>query len=80
MDKKIFFNGLFESVIEANKELFIAHLGASIAEQLPKYFAMNGVDVIVEILRANNIQLQIAEQWKFSKAKAFAKAHRKSCR
>src|SRR5687767_13713655 len=53
------FNGLFESVIEANKELFIADRGASVAEQLPKYFAMNGVDVIMEGLHASNIQLQI---------------------
>jgi len=53
------FNGLFESVIEANKELFIADLGASVAEQLPKYFSMNGVDVIMEVLNASNIQLQI---------------------
>lgn len=53
------FNGLFESVIEANKELFIADLGASVAEQLPKYFAMNGVDVIMNLLHASDIQLQI---------------------
>jgi hypothetical protein len=53
------FNGLFESVVAANKELFIADLGASVAEQLPKYFAMNGVDVIMEVLHASNIQLQI---------------------
>ncbi|MBA4057026.1 MAG: hypothetical protein C0490_20090, partial [Marivirga sp.] len=53
------FNGLFESVIETNKELFIADLGASVAEQLPKYFAMNGVDLIMEILHANSVQLQI---------------------
>lgn len=53
------FNGLFESVIEANKELFIADLGASVAEQLPKYFEMNGVDVIMEVLHSSNIQLQI---------------------
>ena len=54
------FNGLFESVIAANKELFIADLGASVAEQLPKYFAMNGVDLIMEVLQLSNIQLQIA--------------------
>lgn len=54
------FNGLFESVIEANKELFIADLGASVAEQLPKYFAMNGVVVIMDVLQSSNIQLQIA--------------------
>lgn len=53
------FNGLFESVVEANRELFIADLGASVAEQLPKYFAINGVDVIMELLRASSIQLQI---------------------
>lgn len=54
------FNGLFESVIEANRELFIADLGASVAEQLPKYFAINGVEVIMDVLKAGNIQLQIA--------------------
>lgn len=53
------FNGLFESVIEANKELFIADLGASVAEQLPKYFLMNGVDLITGVLEASNIELQI---------------------
>lgn len=53
------FNGLFESVIEANKDLFIADLGASVAEQLPKYFSMNGVDLITGVLEASNIELQI---------------------
>jgi hypothetical protein len=53
------FNGLFESVVEANAGLFIADLGASVAEQLPKYFAMNGIDVIMEVLAVSNIQLQI---------------------
>jgi hypothetical protein len=53
------FNGMFQSVIEANRELFIADLGASVAEQLPKYFAMNGVEVIMEVLHSSNIQLQI---------------------
>lgn len=53
------FNGLFESVIEANKELFIADLGASVAEQLPKYFSMNGIEVIMELLAASDIQLQL---------------------
>jgi len=53
------FNGLFESVIEANKELFIADLGASVAEQLPKYFAMNGVDLITGVLEASSIELRI---------------------
>lgn len=53
------FNGLFESIVEAKEELFIADLGASVAEQLPKYLSMNGVEMISEILNANNIQLQI---------------------
>jgi hypothetical protein len=53
------FNGLFESVVEANMGLFIADLGASVAEQLPKYFAMNGIDAIMEVLDISNIQLQI---------------------
>ncbi|MEQ1584934.1 MAG: hypothetical protein ABL895_03585 [Cyclobacteriaceae bacterium] len=53
------FNGLFESVIEASKELFIADLGASVAEQLPKYFALNGIEVISEILLTNQIELQL---------------------
>jgi hypothetical protein len=53
------FNGLFESVMEADKALFIADLGASVAEQLPKYFGMNGVDVVMDLLQFSNIQLQI---------------------
>ena len=53
------FNGLFESVSEAPKELFIADLGASVAEQLPKYFSMNGITVIMEVLEQSNIQLQM---------------------
>ena len=53
------FNGLFESVIRTKRELFIADLGASVAEQLPKYFSMNGVEVVREILVAHNIQLQL---------------------
>jgi cellulose biosynthesis protein BcsQ len=53
------FNGLFESVIEANKELFIADLGASVAEQLPKYFTMTGVEVVQEMLQENDIDLQL---------------------
>lgn len=53
------FNGLFESVTEANKDLFIADLGASVAEQLPKYFSMNGIDAIMEILEGSSIELQI---------------------
>lgn len=54
------FNGLFESVIEAQSNLFIADLGASVAEQLPKYYAINGIDTVMEILEANDIQLQLS--------------------
>jgi hypothetical protein len=53
------FNSLFESVIAANKELFIADLGASVAEQLPKYLSLNGIEAILEILEASEIQLQL---------------------
>lgn len=53
------FNGLFESVVEADRELFIADLGASVAEQLPKYFSMNGIDVIMKVLEESEIQLQL---------------------
>lgn len=42
------FNGLFESVIDAKEDLFIADLGASVAEQLPKYLSMNGIEVITK--------------------------------
>lgn len=53
------FNHLFESVIEEPSDLFIADLGASVAEQLPKYFSINGIDVIKELLETNSIQLQL---------------------
>ena len=53
------FNGLFESIIDADKDLFIADLGASVAEQLPKYLSMNGVQVITDILNASDVHLQI---------------------
>lgn len=53
------FNGLFESVIEADKDQFIADLGASVAEQLPKYFSLNGIELIGEVLEQSNIQLQL---------------------
>jgi hypothetical protein len=51
------FNGLFESVTRKNEELFIADLGASVAEQLPKYFSVNGIDVVMDLLRTIDIQL-----------------------
>ncbi len=53
------FNSLFESVTETSKDLFIADLGASVAEQLPKYFSLNGIETIVELLQTSSIQLQL---------------------
>lgn len=53
------FNSLFESVVKADAELFIADLGASVAEQLPKYFSMNGIEVIIDLLDTSDIQLQL---------------------
>lgn len=53
------FNGFFESIIESKKKLFIADLGTSVAEQLPKYFALNSVDSIIEILKSSNVDLKI---------------------
>jgi len=53
------FNSLFESVVEVDRELFIADLGASVAEQLPKYFSVNGIEVITEVLDKSEIQLQL---------------------
>lgn len=55
------FNGLFESIVKASKELFIADLGASVAEQLPKYFSMSGVDLVADVLLSSEIQLQILQ-------------------
>lgn len=53
------FNSLFESVAGSTKELFIADLGASVAEQLPKYFSLNGIDTVAGILQKNEIGVQI---------------------
>lgn len=53
------FNSLFESVAASTKELFIADLGASVAEQLPKYFSLNGIDTVAGILQKNEIGVQI---------------------
>jgi hypothetical protein len=53
------FNGLLESVAESDNELYIADLGASVAEQLPKYFSMNRIKTIMEILDVMGIELQL---------------------
>jgi hypothetical protein len=51
------FNKLFQSVMEEDYDLYVADLGASVAEQLPKYFSMNGIEAITEMLRQIDIQL-----------------------
>jgi len=53
------FNGLFESVVETKKQLFIADLGASVAEQQPKYFAMTAIGAIMEVFQQHAIDLQL---------------------
>lgn len=53
------FVGLFESLVKASNELFIADLGASVAEQLPKYLSMNGIEMIADVLTKSSIDLHI---------------------
>jgi hypothetical protein len=53
------FNQLFESIANSNAELFIVDLGASVAEQLPKYFSVTGIEAIAELLRSSEIDLQL---------------------
>lgn len=53
------FNSLFESVTETDKPLFIADLGASVAEQLPKYFSLNSIEAIADLLRQSDLELQL---------------------
>lgn len=53
------FNSLFESVAESDREYYIADLGASVAEQLPKYFSINRIEAIMEILDVIDIELQL---------------------
>ena len=53
------FNKLFESMDNSPVELFIADLGASVAEQLPKYFILSGIDAITDLLQLSEIDLQL---------------------
>jgi hypothetical protein len=53
------FNTFFESIVEAKKDLFIADLGSSVAEQLPKWIDFTGAAVIKEILQNSNVKLEI---------------------
>ncbi|MBS1508559.1 MAG: hypothetical protein JSS79_18125 [Bacteroidetes bacterium] len=53
------FNSLFESVAAANRKLFIVDNGASVAEQLPKYFAASNPGNVREMLDMSGIELLI---------------------
>lgn len=53
------FNSLFESVAAADKDLFILDNGASVAEQLPKYFEASNPKNVKEMLDMSGIELQI---------------------
>src|SRR5689334_15112155 len=53
------FNSLFESVAEASKDFFIADAGASVAEQLPKYFEASNPEAVREMLDQSEIELQL---------------------
>jgi hypothetical protein len=53
------FNQLFESLANASAELFIADLGASVAEQLPKYFSVTGIEPTAELITSSEIDLQL---------------------
>jgi GTPase Era involved in 16S rRNA processing len=53
------FNSLFESVSAASKDFYITDFGASIAEQLPKYFEASNPASVREMLDQAEIELQI---------------------
>ncbi|RAV99662.1 P-loop NTPase family protein [Pseudochryseolinea flava] len=53
------FMELFRSISTVDHELFIADLGASLSEQLPKFFVCNDLEATVKLLSDNNIQLQL---------------------
>lgn len=53
------FNSLFESVAESDEDFFIVDSGASVAEQLPKYFVANDPKNVREMLDCAEIQLKV---------------------
>lgn len=53
------FNSLFESVAQTDKDLFIMDNGASVAEQLPKYFEASNPKNVKEMLDISGIHLRI---------------------
>lgn len=58
IDRNVFL-ALFESVSKSNHDLFVADLGASISDQLPKFFTLNKLAATVKLLHANNVHLQL---------------------
>ncbi len=53
------FMELFQSIATADHELFIADLGASVSEQLPKFFVLNRLEATLKLLLDNNIYIQL---------------------
>jgi hypothetical protein len=58
IDRGIFME-LFQSIATADRELFIADLGASVSEQLPKFFVLNRLGATLKLLHDNNIHIQL---------------------
>lgn len=53
------FNSMFESVAAADQDMFLADAGASVAEQLPKYFEMSGPKNVQQLLDQSGIDLKM---------------------
>lgn len=58
IDRGIFLE-LFQSISAADRDLFIADLGASVSEQLPKFFVLNQLEATLKLLQDNNIHIQL---------------------
>ncbi|MBL0741067.1 hypothetical protein [Chryseolinea lacunae] len=53
------FMELFQSIALAGHPLYIADLGGSVSEQLPKFFILNSLQGTLSLLQASNIHLQL---------------------
>ena len=53
------FLDLFQSIALADHTLYIADLGGSVSEQLPKFFVLNNLQATLNLLQASNIYLQL---------------------
>ncbi|MBL0744838.1 hypothetical protein [Chryseolinea lacunae] len=53
------FMEFFQSIAVADHPLYIADLGGSVSEQLPKFFAPNSLQGTLSLLQASNIHLQL---------------------